>query len=50
MKNLLVVAGDRALTKFIAETLLQKKIERAAPACAATVGPSLALTRRSKGS
>ncbi|MFO0724782.1 MAG: response regulator [Myxococcota bacterium] len=31
MKNLLVVAGDRALTKFIAETLLQKKIERGGP-------------------
>lgn len=31
MKSLLVVAGDRALTKFITETLLGKKLERGGP-------------------
>lgn len=31
MKSLLVVAGDRALTKFIAETLLARKLERGGP-------------------
>jgi uncharacterized protein (TIGR02266 family) len=31
MKSLLVVAGDRALTKFIAETLLGRKLERGGP-------------------
>lgn len=31
MKHLLVVAGDRALTKFITETLLARKLERGGP-------------------
>ncbi len=31
MKSLLVVAGDRALTRFIAETLLARKLERGGP-------------------
>lgn len=30
-KSLLVVAGDRALTRFIAETLLARKLERGGP-------------------
>jgi uncharacterized protein (TIGR02266 family) len=31
VKSLLVIAGDRALTKFIAETLLARKLERGGP-------------------